>query len=102
MKGKREQARERSEKAEAQVEAKAKARAAQELARAQAAAEAASQEEVVPWLRALGCNLEMARNAATRCQGMVGEPLERRMFVGCQGLGPRGTRRALPVSSSPA
>ena len=97
MEGKREQARERSLKAKAEANAIAHER---EQERAQA--EAASQQEVIPWLRALGCNLETARNAATRCQGMVGAPLERRVFVACQGLGPRGTRRALPVSSSSA
>jgi hypothetical protein len=99
MQGKRKQARERSALARTEADAKAKAG---EQERAEAAAEAASQEEVIPWLRALGCNKEAARTAAARCAGMVGAPLERRMFVACQGLGPRGSRRALPVASSPA
>ena len=125
MAGKREQAREWAAQAKANAEAKAsvaanagaeaqanaevraiaeaqaKAQAAAE-AKAQAAAEAASQKEVIPWLRALGCNAETARRAAERCAGMVNAPLERRVFVACQGLGPRGMRRALPVASSPA
>jgi len=99
MEGKRQQARERSLKAKLEADAIAHER---EQERALAAAEKASQEEVVPWLRALGCNLETARNAASRCQGMVGAPLERRVFVACQGLGPRGSRRALPVGSGAA
>ena len=99
MEGKHEPARERSLKAKAEANAIAHER---EQARARAPAEAASQREVIPWLRALGCNLETARNAATRCQGIVGAPLERRLFVACQGLGPRGTIRALHVGSSSA
>ncbi len=127
MAGKREQARESAAKANAIASAKAKAIAdasaqaaagakasaeakahaearAQAIAeaKAQAAAEAASQKEIIPWLRALGCNAETARRAAARCEGMVGAPLERRVFVACQGLGPRGMRRALPVGSAPA
>ena len=87
MHAKRQQARERRMRAEAE---------------AKAAAEAASQQEVIPWLRALGCNVETARTATARCAGMVGAPLDKRVFVACQGLGPRGMRRALPVASSPA
>ena len=87
--------------AQAQAKADAMARA-NAKAKAHAAAEVASQQEVIPWLRALGCNAERARRAAERCAGMVGAPLERRVFVSCQGLGPRGMRRALPVASGPA
>jgi 5-methylcytosine-specific restriction endonuclease McrA len=99
MRGKREQGRERTAKARAEADARAQAK---EQEQAQSEAEAASQEELIPWLRALGCNLESARSAAARCAGMVGAPLERRMYVACQGLAPRGTRRALPLASSPA
>jgi 5-methylcytosine-specific restriction endonuclease McrA len=99
MRGKREQGRERTAKARAEADARAQAK---EQEQAQSEAEAASQEELIPWLRALGCNKEVARTTAARCAGMVGAPLERRMFVACQGLAPRGTRRALPVASSPA
>jgi len=95
MEGKRQQGRERTAKARAEAEKRAQA---SEQERAQAAAEAASQEELIPWLRALGCKLEIARNAAKRCQGMVGAPIEKRMIVACQGLGPRGTRRSVPAS----
>jgi 5-methylcytosine-specific restriction endonuclease McrA len=99
MRGKREQGRERTAKARAEADARAQAK---EQEQAQSEAEAASQEELIPWLRALGCNLESARSAAERCAGMVGAPLERRMYVACQGLAPRGMRRALPLASSPA
>ena len=111
MRGKREQAREWAARAMANAAAKASAEArahaeaqaqANAKTKAQAAADAASQKEVIPCLRALGCNAETARRAAARCAGMVGAPLERRVFVACQGLGPRGMRRALPVASSPA
>jgi len=70
MNGKRQQARERSLKAKVEADAITHER---EQLRAQA--EAASQEEVVPGLRALRCNLETDCNAATRSQGMVGAPL---------------------------
>ena len=99
MHGKRQQGRERA--AEAKAEARARA-LAKEQERAQVAAEAASQQEVIPWLRALGCRTEEARRAAARCAGMVGAPLEKRVFFAVQGLGPRGMRRLLPVPSGPA
>ena len=131
MRGKREQAREWAAQAKAIAEAKAEAAAeawasakanaeakaqviaevkahaaakaqANAEAKAQAAAEAASQKEVIPWLRALGCNAGTARRAAERCVGMVGASLERRVFVACQGLAPTSARRALPVGSAPA
>ncbi len=113
MAGKREQAREVAAQAQAiavaeakaiaetKAQAAAKAHAIAE-AKAQAAAEAASQEEVIPWLRALGCNTQTAKRATERCVGMVGAPLEQRVFVACQGLGPRSARRALPVGSAPS
>ena len=103
MRGKREQAREEAARAKAEARAKrtAETRAIAE-ANAQAAAEAASQQEVIPWLRALGINAERARQAAARCEGMAGAPLERRVFVACQGLAPRSALKALPVASSPS
>jgi 5-methylcytosine-specific restriction endonuclease McrA len=91
MDGKRQQARERAallKKSQATANANG-----QEQARA---AEAASQEEVVPWLRALGCNIETARRAAARCAGMVGAPLEKRVRVAVQSLGPPSARRVSP------
>jgi hypothetical protein len=97
MQSKRQQALE--QRMRAQTEAKAQAK---EQERASAAAEAVSQQEVIPWLRALGCKTEEARRAAARCAGMIGAPLEKRVFVAVQGLGPRCTRRALPMVSSPA
>lgn len=92
MEGKRQEGRERTARARAEAHAKAR-----EQERAEVSAEAASQQEVIPWLRALGCNVETARQAATRCAGMVGAPLEKRVFAACRGLGPRSSRRALPV-----
>jgi hypothetical protein len=99
MNGKRQQGRERT--ARLRADAKAKAQASEhELAHA--AAEAASQQEVIPWLRALGCRTDEARRAAARCAGMVDAPLEQRVRVAVQGLGPRGVRREAPMPSSPA
>jgi 5-methylcytosine-specific restriction endonuclease McrA len=92
MDGKRQQARER---AALRKTARAEANAdSQEPA--VAAAEAASQEEVIPWLRALGCNVETARRAAARCAGMVGAPLEKRVRAAVQSLGPPSARRVSP------
>ena len=99
MQAKRQQGRERRENGQAEAKAKAESNAQE---RAEAAAEAASQQEVIPWLRALGCKTDEARRAAARCAGMVGAPLEKRVFVAVRGLGPRGIRRSLPVASDPA
>jgi hypothetical protein len=93
MRGKREQGRERKAIATAETMAKAQAN---EREQALAAAEAASQEEVIPWLRALGCNVETARRAAARCAGMVGAPLEKRVRAAVQSLGPPSARRVSP------
>jgi hypothetical protein len=95
MRAKRQQARERRENAQAEAKANA-------LDCAEAAAEAASQQEVIPWLRALGCRTDEARRAAARCAGMVEAPLEQRVRVAVQGLGPRGVRRDTHLPGSPA
>jgi hypothetical protein len=71
MQGKRKQGRERS--AQARAEAKAKAQAS-EQEQAKASAEAASQQEVIPWLRALGSR-PRGPPVAGRCAGTVGAPL---------------------------
>jgi hypothetical protein len=92
MRGKREQARVRTAEAGARLKAQAEAKA-----RAEIEAESTSQEEVIPWLRALGCNAETARRAAARCAGMVGAPLEKRVRVAVQGLGPRAVQRMVPA-----
>jgi hypothetical protein len=95
MQGKRQQGRERT--AAAKADAKAN-----EQEQVRAAAEAASQEEVIPWLRALGCNVDTARRAAARCAGMIGAPLENRVRVAVQSLGPPSARRVVHAASSPA
>jgi hypothetical protein len=95
MRAKRQAGRDKAEETSARALAQAPVQASDE-ARACAAAEAASQEEVVPWLRALGCNIETARRAASRCAGMVGAPLEKRVRVAVQSLGPPSARRVLP------
>jgi hypothetical protein len=58
--------------------------------------------EVIPWLRALGCNAETARRAAARCAGRVAAPLEKRVNVAEQGLGPPCKRQLPHVASVPA
>jgi 5-methylcytosine-specific restriction endonuclease McrA len=90
MSGKREAARDRTAKLNAHATGhteQEKPNRELEQAKAQAAAEFESQQEVIPWLRALGCNIETARRAAARCAGMVGVPLERRVRVAVQSLG---------------
>jgi hypothetical protein len=99
MRGKREQGHVRATRAQAEAKTQV---LASEQALARAAAETASQEEVIPWLRALGCNAETARRAATRCAGMVGAPLEKRVRVAVQSLGPPSARRVLAGVSAPA
>ena len=98
MRGKREQARERSLKARA--EANAKAQAAREQEWAQATAEAASQQEVIPWLRALGYSAEQARRGAANCAYIPEAPLEERAKLACRSLARHCIRRAAPMSSS--
>ena len=107
MRAKREEAQDRVAEVKAQAKANAEAEANAETkaiaeAKARAAAEAASQNEVIPWLRALGCNAERARQAAARCTGNADAPIEKRVFVVVQGLAPTSARPALPVASSPA
>ncbi len=97
MDGKRQQARERAAVKGAQAQNSADAQE-----QAFAAAETASLEEVIPWLRALGCNLETARRAASRCAGMVGVPLEKRVRVAVQSLGPPSARRVSPEAGAPS
>src|SRR5207247_9377948 len=66
--------------------------------RAQAAAERAKEQDVVPWLRALGISLSEARRAAEGCERIPDAPLEERVKVAlsCLGRGPR-VARAVPV-----
>ena len=88
MAGKREEAQDRAARAKPSAEAKAQA-----IAEAKVRAEAKAKANVEAKAQAA---------AAERCAGMVGAPLERRVFVACQGLGPRGMRRALPMPRGPA
>lgn len=58
-------------------------------------------EEVIPWLRALGCRLDEARRAAEHSESIPGAPLEDRVRLAVSRLRPRGCRRT-PVSGSAA
>ena len=105
MREKRREAQRRAAQTKANAQAKANSEAnakANVEAKSRAAEVAASQQEVIPWLRALGCNAETARRAAARCTHIPDAPLEERVKVAVQGLAPACVRRAAPVASSPA
>jgi 5-methylcytosine-specific restriction endonuclease McrA len=64
-----------------------------EARRAAAEKDAATKDavdEVVPWLRQLGCSKEEARRAAAHCESIAHAPLEERVRVALRQLGPRG------------
>ena len=68
--------------------------------KARAAAEAASERDVVPRLRALGCSAERARHGAELCADIPDAPLEERVKVALRGLAPCHVRRAAYVGAS--
>jgi hypothetical protein len=53
-------------------------------------------DEVIPWLRALGVGVELARKAAESCRDMMGASLEDRVKEGLHHVGPAGR----PVASN--
>ncbi len=91
-----------------QSEAEARAReaalareAAQSLERERAVAARARADEVIPWLRALGVNVEDARSAAAPCAEMPDDtPLEARVRVALRSLAPHRSRRAVHAPST--
>src|SRR5205814_824918 len=85
MRGKREQAKQRA------AEARAK-REAREQAKAAAVAAAKKADEIIPWLRALGCSLQTARRGVERCAHIPDAPIEERMKVALRGLAPHSVR----------
>jgi 5-methylcytosine-specific restriction endonuclease McrA len=60
------------------------------------------QEELVPWLRALGFTVKEARSGATACASNPSASLEDRMKLALRSLAPRSARRVLPVASAGA
>jgi hypothetical protein len=105
MKHKREQA--RATRAAAKAE---KARIREEKAKARARKEAEAQllpheEELLPWLGALGIRNGEARDAAKCCREMAAAPIEDRMKRALASIGARISRTIRPVSqvsASPA
>src|SRR6267154_4188287 len=85
MRGKREQAKQRAAQAKAERETR-------ELARAAAVAAAKKADEIIPWLRALGCSLQTARRGVELCAHIPDAPIEERMKVALRGLAPRCVR----------
>jgi 5-methylcytosine-specific restriction endonuclease McrA len=58
------------------------------------------QEELVPWLRALGFTVHEARSGATACATNPDGSLEERMKLALKSLAPRSARRTLVVSQA--
>jgi hypothetical protein len=128
MRGKREEARRRTAEARARAQAKERADAtarADERAAARADAQAGGQgqaraqaeaklhagasttaevahddRDVIPWLRALGYNAEMARRGAANCAHIPDASLEERVKVACRSLARHCIRRPAPVAAS--
>ncbi len=76
---------------------------ARSLERERAAAARARVEEVLPWLRALGVNIEDARRAAAPCADMPDDsPLEARVRVALRSVAPHGSHRVLHAPSTAA
>src|SRR6185369_10362881 len=85
------------------AEARAAAKAARAKAREQKEAESRllpHEEEVVPWLRALGIREDEARIAASRCHDMVDAPSEDRVKRALSFFGARIGRKVLPALSA--
>jgi len=85
MRGKREQARQRAAEAKATREAREQAKAAVAAAKARA-------EEIIPWLRELGYNMQRARRGVELTAHIPDAPIEERMKVALRGLAPKGVR----------
>jgi 5-methylcytosine-specific restriction endonuclease McrA len=95
MRGKREQAKRRAAEANAEREARERAKAAARAARARA-------EEIIPWLRELGYNLQRTRRGVELTTHILDAPIEERMKVALRGLAPRCVRIVPEVTASPA
>src|SRR5439155_13166374 len=95
MRGRHEQAKQRA------AEARAK-REAREQAKAAAAAAAKRAEEIIPWLRVLGYNLQQARRGVELCAHIPDAPIEERMKAALRGLAPPCLRIPAPSAGSPA
>jgi hypothetical protein len=60
------------------------------------------QEELVPWLRALGFTVQEARSGAAACATNPEGSLEERMKLALRSLAPRSARRVLPITTASA
>jgi 5-methylcytosine-specific restriction endonuclease McrA len=94
MRGKREQAKQRAAEARAKREAK-------EAAKAAADAAAKKADEIIPWLRELGYNLQRARRGVELTAHIPDAPIEERMKVALRGLAPKCVRILPHATSSP-
>jgi hypothetical protein len=84
------------------AEARATARAARAKARERKEAESCllpHEEEVIPWLRQLGCREDESRIAATRCRDMAQASLEDRVKRALSWFGARIGRTVRPVAA---
>ena len=96
-------------KARRQDAAEKRARAAAQKSATQAAKKAV--DEVVPYLRALGCHAREAREVARQCESIPDAPLAERVRLAVSRLGPRGyspsgapprARPGMPAAAAPA
>ena len=103
--------REKRQQARREAAAKREAKRAREAAEARetkraherAAAVAARAQEIVPWLRTLGCRPDEARRAAAHAvEVLPGASLEDQVHRALQTLAPASARRVLHVASAPA
>ena len=86
--------------AAAEARAAAKQRAsARTPAAGQKRASANDDQDVIPWLRALGFNAAEARRAAERCEAMAEAPIEERVRVALTGFRAPGTRNERPTTA---
>lgn len=106
MHAKREQAQQRRERARGEAAASTHRVAATATTRATAAtaaaAERASEQEVTPWLRALGMSQAEAKRGAELCEHIPGASLEERVRAALRGLAPGCARRIPFVGSTGA
>jgi 5-methylcytosine-specific restriction endonuclease McrA len=56
-------------------------------------------DEVIPYLRELGCRVDEARRAAQRCESIPDAPLEERVRLAVRQLGPRPRKPSVWVST---
>jgi len=78
-----------------------KARRQEAAEKREAAATKKAVDEVIPYLRELGCRADEARRAAQRCEAIPDAPLKERVRLAVRQLGPRGWVKNPSAPASP-